>query len=71
MADNVPITAGSGTNIATDEVGGAHFQRVKIAHGADGTATDTSEAAPLPTAVISGELVEAVQALRTIVLRRN
>jgi len=37
MADNVPITAGSGTTIATDDVtdaGGAHYQKIKIADGA-------------------------------------
>ncbi len=37
MADNVPITAGSGTTIATDDVtdaGGAHYQKVKLADGA-------------------------------------
>ncbi|HKX31494.1 MAG TPA: hypothetical protein VJ302_27655 [Blastocatellia bacterium] len=38
MADNVAITAGSGTNIATDDVGGVHFQRVKLVDGTlDGT----------------------------------
>lgn len=34
MADNVPITAGSGTDIATDDVSGAHYQYVKLADGA-------------------------------------
>lgn len=33
MADNVAITAGSGTSIATDDVSGAHYQRVKLAVG--------------------------------------
>ena len=42
MADNVAITAGSGTSIATDDVGGVQFQRVKLALGADGTATDVA-----------------------------
>ncbi len=28
MADNVAITAGAGTNIATEDVGGVHFQEV-------------------------------------------
>jgi hypothetical protein len=36
MADNVAITAGSGTSIATDDVGGVHLQRVKLDVGADG-----------------------------------
>lgn len=48
MADNVSITAGSGTTIATDDVGGVQYQRVKIGVGADGSATDVSSAAPLP-----------------------
>jgi hypothetical protein len=39
MADNVPITAGSGTNIATDDISGAHYQRMKLAVAlADATA---------------------------------
>lgn len=29
MADNVEVTAGSGTTLSTDEVGGAHVQRVR------------------------------------------
>lgn len=48
MADNVAITAGSGTNIATDDIGGVQYQRVKATWGVDGTATDVSAANPLP-----------------------
>ena len=33
MADNVPITAGVGTDIATDEVAGDHYQRIKLTDG--------------------------------------
>jgi hypothetical protein len=40
MADNTPITAGSGTSIATDDIGSVFYQRVKVSLGADGTATD-------------------------------
>lgn len=40
MADTVAITAGSGTSIATDDVGGVHYQRIKRAVGGDGSATD-------------------------------
>lgn len=40
MADDVAITAGVGTNVATDEIGGRHFQRTKTALGPDGTAVD-------------------------------
>lgn len=47
MADNVAITAGSGTTIAADDIGGVLHQRVKISQGADGAATDVSASAPL------------------------
>jgi len=40
MADNIDITPGTGRTIAGDEVGGALYQRIKIALGADGTAVD-------------------------------
>jgi hypothetical protein len=40
MADNVAITAGVGTSVATDDVGGVHYQRVKLGLGADGAAAD-------------------------------
>lgn len=36
MADNVAITAGTGTSIATDDVGGAHYQKMKLFDGSDG-----------------------------------
>lgn len=41
MADNVTITAGAGTTIAADDIGGGVLvQRVKLGLGADGTAVD-------------------------------
>ena len=39
MADNLDITAGSGTTIATDQVGTDHFQKIKLA---DGTADSST-----------------------------
>jgi hypothetical protein len=36
MADNIAVTQGSGTNVATDDVGGVHFQKVKLDVGGDG-----------------------------------
>jgi hypothetical protein len=48
MADNVGYTPGSGATIAADDVGGTLYQRVKLAIGADGEATDASSANPLP-----------------------
>lgn len=38
MADNVAITAGSGTSIATDDVSGVHYQKIKLRGGADDAA---------------------------------
>jgi hypothetical protein len=49
VADNVAITAGAGTTIASDDIGsGVQAQRVKPVWGADGTGTDTQVAQPLP-----------------------
>lgn len=48
MADNVAITAGSGTTIATDDDGTAHHQYVKVEFGADNTQTKVSSSNPLP-----------------------
>jgi hypothetical protein len=48
MADNVAITAGTGTNIATDDIGGVQYQRVKNGFGVDGSFTDVSSTNPMP-----------------------
>lgn len=51
MADNVELNAMTGgAQVAADEIGGVKHQRVKIQHGADGSATDASAADPLPVA---------------------
>lgn len=47
MADNFAFTEGSGKTGAADDIGGVLYPRVKIAQGADGSATDVSSAAPL------------------------
>ena len=39
MADNVAITPGSGATIATDDVGGAQYQRIKLDLGGDGASS--------------------------------
>lgn len=45
MADNVAITAGSGTTIATDDVSAVHYQRVKLVDGTlDSTAAIPGDA---------------------------
>lgn len=43
MADNTVLNAGSGGDtIATDDISGVKYQRVKLALGADGTAVDAT-----------------------------
>lgn len=48
MADDVAITAGTGTAIATDEIGGRHFQLVKQAFGPVDTGTLVQASVGLP-----------------------
>ena len=48
MADNVNYSPAGATPIATDDVGGAHYQRVKLNWGVDGARVDTSDTDPLP-----------------------
>jgi hypothetical protein len=71
LADNVAITAGSGTTIATDDVGsGVQVQRVKVTFGADGTATDANASTPLPAAApdltASGSLTSTTSVTLTL-----
>lgn len=59
MADNVPITAGSGTDVGTDDISSVHYQRVKVIQGEDGTNDgDVSRANPLPVAPLCGQLID-------------
>lgn len=48
LLDNVAITAGLGTSIGTDTIGGVDYQRIKAGWGADGAYNDPSAAAPFP-----------------------
>ncbi|MGL6210811.1 MAG: hypothetical protein ACRC14_13390 [Paracoccaceae bacterium] len=57
MADNVPVTPGTGALIATDDVGGVQFQLVKLTLGADGVdGGPVSAANPLPVTVANSPL---------------
>ena len=50
MADNFETDpATGGVTFASDDISNVHHQRVKIEHGVDGSATDTSSVDPLPT----------------------
>jgi hypothetical protein len=64
MADNLGYTPGTGALVATDEIGGVSYQRVKVTTGADGVANDVSAANPMPVSVqgsvaITGGLTDA------------
>lgn len=51
MPDNITLP-GAAEVVATDEIGGAQFQRIKLIHGAEGVnAGDVSAANPLPVSV--------------------
>ena len=70
MADNVGYTEGAGISIAADEVAGAMYQRVKVSHGIDGVAHETSDSNPYPIKVM-GELIEAIEAMRMAIQSLN
>jgi hypothetical protein len=63
MADNVGYTPGSGEVIATDDIAGVQYQRVKPVWGTDGVANDVNETTPLPVTGAQ-ELMEAIEAMR-------
>jgi len=50
MSDNTQLNAATtvGDVIASDEIGGVKYQRVKLDFGADGSASDVSPSNPLP-----------------------
>lgn len=60
MADNVPITAGSGTSIATDDISTVHYQLVKLAYGPLNTATLVEATVGLPVTLTDGPSTSAV-----------
>ena len=66
MADNVGYTPGSGEIIATDDIAGVQYQRVKPVWGTDGVANDVNANTPLPIQGV-GELIEAIEAMRMAV----
>jgi hypothetical protein len=67
MADDVTLP-GTGAVVASDDIGGVQFQRVKLIHGANGTNDgDVSSANPYPITLTQGEVVEALEAMRMAV----
>lgn len=73
MADNVAVTAGIGTSIATDDVSGVQYQVVKIDVGGDGVASGpVSVSNPLPvTAVLTGPAITSLQLIDDLVLAED
>ena len=67
MADNVGYTPGSGEIIATDDIAGVQYQRVKPVWGTDGVANDVNANTPLPIQGV-GELIEAIEAMRMAIV---
>ena len=68
MADNVAVTPGSGATIATDDVGGAQYQRVKLDLGADGSGSPLvrgqqtqANSLPVTLAIVRSLIVEIDQ----------
>jgi hypothetical protein len=57
MADNVryPATGDIVATLASDDVGGIQYPRTKMSFGADGTATDVSDATPMPSKRMTGK----------------
>jgi hypothetical protein len=73
MADNLTALANTGTGtdvLATDEIGGVHFPRSKLVHGADGVNDgDVSTDNPLPVA--DGSLAAVIALLNEMCIRMS
>jgi hypothetical protein len=67
MSDNSTLPA-TGDVIATDDIGGVNYQRIKLIHGSDGVNDgDVSLNNPYPVTLTQGEVVEALEAMRMAV----
>lgn len=65
MADDVQISTPAGVEkVATDDIGGTQFQRVKVNFGGNGEAQDVSRDNPLPVTTAS-RIVDVVLSLNT------
>ena len=63
MADNINITPGAGATVATDDVGGRHYQRVKLTDGAEGSANHASVRADGALEVTLSDISAALYAI--------
>jgi len=57
MADNITLNPGiAGASLATDDIGGVHYQRSKLIFGGDGVNSgDVSETNPFPISIMLGD----------------
>ena len=57
MADNIPVTPGSGVTVAGDDIGGVLHQRIKLVLGIDGVSDgDVSNTNPMPAALTAAQI---------------
>ena len=66
IVDNVPITPGAGKDIATDDVGAVHYQKIKVDLGGDGVSSplvrgQQTMANSIPVAIASNQTGQKVQ----------
>jgi hypothetical protein len=54
MPDNIDVTPGTGKTVATDDVGGIQYQKVKLDVGGDGATAPLSPTDTLPATLYSG-----------------
>lgn len=59
MADNIAVTEGAGKNVATDDVGGAQYQRVKLDYGGNGVSIPFEGTIPEITNLAGGTVTLA------------
>ena len=65
MADNVAITAGTGTTIGADDISSVLYQRFKLIHGVDGTNDGdvaNTNGFPVKSSYVTATLQNAVSA---------
>ncbi len=69
MPDNVDITPGTGATVATDEVRGRHYQRMKLTDGAEGSENAASVRADGTQEVSVSDLAAALYTILEAITR--
>lgn len=57
------VAPATGTKLPTDRIGDVDYPKSKMVHGADGTATDITDATPLPVQVSANAPIESSAAV--------